>query len=98
MSSSVLQNVIHPRPSSSQASPLAEDIPAGQEAMEAPEADLGQVLGVLVENAPVAMAMFDHRMRYLLANRAWMEEFGLSGMQPLVGRSQYEVFPNLHPG
>lgn len=98
MSSSVLQNVIHPRQSSSQASPLAEDIPAREEAMEAPEADLGQVLGVLVENAPVAMAMFDHRMRYLLANRAWVEEFGLSAMQPLAGRSQYEVFPNLHPG
>jgi PAS domain S-box-containing protein len=98
MSSSVLQNVIHPRQPSSQASSLAEDVPAREDVVETPEADMGQVLGVLVENAPVAMAMFDHRMRYLLANRAWVEEFGLSAMQPLAGRSQYEVFPNLHPG
>jgi len=56
------------------------------------------ILGVLVENAPVAMAMFDKNMRYVLANRSWMEEFGLTGMPLLIGRSQYEVFPGLHPG
>jgi PAS domain S-box-containing protein len=60
--------------------------------------DMEQVLAVLVENAPVAMAMFDHQMRYLLANRAWIEEFGLKQVKPLLGRSQYEVFPSLHPG
>ncbi|MBV6500214.1 MAG: hypothetical protein CJBNEKGG_02684 [Prosthecobacter sp.] len=98
MSSSVLQNVIHPRQTSPQTAPLADEVPNKEDAMEAPEADMGQVLGVLVENAPVAMAMFDHRMRYMLANRAWVEEFGLSAMQPLAGRSQYEVFPSLHPG
>jgi PAS domain S-box-containing protein len=100
MSSSVLQNVIHPRQTSPQTAPLADDvsIPNNGDALETPEADMGQVLGVLVENAPVAMAMFDHRMRYILANRAWVEEFGLSAMQPLAGRSQYEVFPSLHPG
>ncbi|MCX6857500.1 MAG: PAS domain S-box protein [Verrucomicrobia bacterium] len=56
------------------------------------------ILGVLVENAPVSMAMFDKNMRYILANRAWMDEFGLTNIQPLIGRSQYEVFPGLHPG
>jgi PAS domain S-box-containing protein len=56
------------------------------------------VLGVLVENAPVAMAMFDRAMRYMLANRQWIHEFGLQQVQPLVGRSQYEIFPGLHPG
>ena len=98
MSSSVLQNVIHPRQTSPQTASLADDAPNKEDAMETPEADMGQVLGVLVENAPVAMAMFDHRMRYMLANRAWVDEFGLSAMQPLAGRSQYEVFPSLHPG
>jgi PAS domain S-box-containing protein len=57
-----------------------------------------KVLGALVENAPVAMAMFDEQMHYMLANRAWVEEFGLSSVSPLIGRSQYEVFPSLHPG
>jgi PAS domain S-box-containing protein len=57
-----------------------------------------KVLAALVENAPVAMAMFDEQMCYMLANRAWVEEFGLSTVSPLIGRSQYEVFPSLHPG
>lgn len=65
-------------------------------APEMEEMDL--VLGVLVENAPVAMAMFDRGMRYMLANRQWITEFGLQQVQPLVGRSQYEIFPGLHPG
>lgn len=60
--------------------------------------DMDLVLGVLVENAPVAMAMFDRGMRYMLANRQWINEFGLQQVQPLVGRSQYEIFPGLHPG
>ncbi|GEP43567.1 hypothetical protein BGE01nite_28580 [Brevifollis gellanilyticus] len=60
--------------------------------------DMERVLHVLVENAPVAMAMFDHQMRYLLANRAWVEEFGLGSVHGLMGRSQYDVFPSLHPG
>lgn len=95
MSSSVLRNVIQPR--SASASPARDEAPAGG-ATEAAADDMGLILGVLVENAPVAMAMFDHQMRYLLANRAWVEEFGLGGVQPLAGRSQYEVFPGLHPG
>ena len=60
--------------------------------------DLGTQLGILVENAPVALAMFDDQMRYMVANRFWIEEFGLQQVQPLIGRSQYEVFPGLHPG
>jgi len=60
--------------------------------------DMDLVLGVLVENAPVAMAMFDRSMRYMLANRQWIAEFGLQQVQPLLGKSQYEIFPGLHPG
>lgn len=59
---------------------------------------MDRVMAVLVENAPVAMAMFDHQMHYLLANRAWLEEFGLGSVHGLLGRSQYDVFPSLHPG
>lgn len=66
--------------------------------MERPGEEMEAVLGVLVENAPVAMAMFDHQMRYVLANRSWVEEFSLQGVHPLIGRNQYEVFPGMHPG
>ena len=68
-----------------------------------PRAEAAKVAGhaghlkILVENAPIAMAMFDGQMRYLLANRRWMEDFKLQN-QEIIGRSQYEVFPALHPG
>lgn len=55
-------------------------------------------LAVVVEHTPVAIAMFDRQMRYVLANKQWVQEFNLSQSLPLVGKSQYEVFPKLHPG
>lgn len=108
MSSSVLKNVIQPK---GQTAPLEKMRDDGKEprtgpmgSSSAPELlkpeseDMELVLGVLVENAPVAMAMFDRGMRYMLANRQWITEFGLQQVQPLVGKSQYEIFPGLHPG
>lgn len=52
---------------------------------------------LLLDNVPVAMAMFDLEMRYLLANSRWVEDFKLAEVE-LVGRSHYELFPMLHPG
>lgn len=52
---------------------------------------------LLFDNAPVAMAMFDTEMRYLLANHRWLEDFKLTNVD-VTGRSQYELFPALHPG
>lgn len=54
-------------------------------------------LKILVENAPIAMAMFDADMRYLVANRRWMDDFKLQNVE-IIGRCQYEIFPSLHPG
>lgn len=106
MSSSVLQNVIQPKAHTSPLAKLSAEVrqrrPHGALRPEDFEGNEGEdmelVLGVLVENAPVAMAMFDRGMRYMLANRQWITEFGLQQVQPLVGKSQYEIFPGLHPG
>lgn len=95
MSSSVLKNVIQSRPTPASISRSGTD-ELGDSHEHSHEME--SILGVLVENAPVSMAMFDKNMRYMLANRAWMDEFGLNGIEPLIGRSQYEVFPGLHPG
>lgn len=113
MPSSVLQNVIQPkgqtspldkggtekRPITRSSMVSTQSTTSGVFEFGGPETeDMDVVLGVLVENAPVAMAMFDRSMRYMLANRQWIAEFGLQQVQPLVGKSQYEIFPGLHPG
>lgn len=96
MLSSVLINVIQPK------SPLASsDTPTAQARtpeITAIDGELTMATGALVENAPVAMAVFDRAMRYVLANRQWTREFGLQHVQPIVGHCQYDIFPNLHPG
>lgn len=42
---------------------------------------------------PYSIAVFDRDMRYLKANRQWVQDYGLDGID-VVGRSQYEVLPN----
>jgi PAS domain S-box-containing protein len=38
--------------------------------------------------------MFDTQMRYLIASAKWYSDYGLSG-QSIIGRSHYEIFPEI---
>jgi PAS domain S-box-containing protein len=92
--------VAAPTVSSIEAQPSASDATPREEARETVprlRTGLAGYLRILAENAPVAMAIFDRDMRYLYANQRWLEVFRLEQTE-IISRSQYDVFPSLHPG
>lgn len=63
------------------------------------EADLQareHLLDRFVQQAPVAMAMFDRDLRYLFATPRWLRDYRLDGLD-LVGMHHYDVFPEIPP-
>ncbi|NMG22903.1 PAS domain S-box protein, partial [Brasilonema bromeliae] len=51
-------------------------------------------LRLFVEHAPAAIAMLDNQMRYILVSQRWLTDFQLQN-QNIIGRSHYEVFPEI---
>jgi len=51
-------------------------------------------LRAFIEDAPVAVAMFDHDIRYLAASRRWTTDYGF-GHSDLTGLGLYDQIPHL---
>ena len=54
------------------------------------------LLRSFAEHSPLAIAMFDRTMHYLLASRRWCEDYGF-GDRDIIGQSHYDLSPNLPP-
>ncbi len=58
------------------------------------DTDAEERLHQFIDQAPLAIAMFDMEMRYLAASRRWLNDYRL-GSRKLRGLLHYEVFPDL---
>lgn len=52
-----------------------------------------KLLQLLIEYAPVSIAMFDQNMNYLAASRCWREVYDLK--ENIIGQCHYDVFPEI---
>ena len=52
------------------------------------------LLGILIKRVPTPVAMLDAEMRYLAYSDRWLTDYRL-GDQNLIGRSHYDVFPEI---
>ncbi|MBD2337912.1 PAS domain S-box protein [Calothrix sp. FACHB-156] len=62
-----------------------------QDALQQSEA----TLRLFVRYAPAGIAMFDRDMRYVMASQRWVEYYDLDSVEALIGRSHYEIFPEI---
>jgi diguanylate cyclase (GGDEF)-like protein/PAS domain S-box-containing protein len=56
-----------------------------------------EILRLLLEHAPAALAVFDQKMRYLAVSKRWRVDYFL-GDRNVIGVSHYEIFPEIQEG
>jgi len=74
-------------------SKVARDVTAEKQA-ENRLVERERQLSLYARHSPVAVAMFDRDMRYLVASTRWIEDFNL-GDTEIIGRCHYDIFGDL---
>ncbi len=73
----------------------AVDLQTGGVTRPSPEIERERLfLAEIIDSAPIAIALLDTDMCYRAWSRKWLEDYDLAG-QNLLGRSHYEVFPDI---
>lgn len=54
-----------------------------------------EMLRLFIRHAPAPIAMVDAQMRYLQVSERWIKDFRLNDRGDVIGRSHYELFPDL---
>lgn len=52
-------------------------------------------LRLLIQHAPASIAMFDCEMHYISVSQQWVDDYRLGPVHTLIGRSHYEIFPEI---
>jgi|GEM_PF-2028172 len=52
-------------------------------------------LSLFAQYVPAGIAMFDRDMRYIMASQRWVDDYSPEPIESLIGRSHYEIFPQL---
>uniref|UniRef100_B8HLZ2 histidine kinase n=1 Tax=Cyanothece sp. (strain PCC 7425 / ATCC 29141) TaxID=395961 RepID=B8HLZ2_CYAP4 len=53
------------------------------------------LLHLFAQYAPAGIAMFDREMRYVMTSQRWADDYYYGSLESLVGRSHYELFPEM---
>jgi PAS domain S-box-containing protein len=53
------------------------------------------LLRLFIQYAPAGIAMFDRKMRYVMASQQWIDEYQLESIEAVIRRSHYEIFPEI---
>jgi PAS domain S-box-containing protein len=73
---------------------FSEDITERKQAQMALQEN-EQKLQLFIKYAPASIVMFDQQMRYIAASQRWVDDFHLDSIDAIIGRSHYEIFPNI---
>jgi PAS domain S-box-containing protein len=52
-------------------------------------------LRLLIKYVPACIAMFDRDMNYVALSQRWVETYQLESVEAVLGRSDYEIFPQI---